>query len=336
MSDAMKAPPSSVAVKGGRTIGCSEGPSGGDRDAPFLERCKKLASDRLLGPAARMFRDQAGCPLHVAWTPCGALGWDGFEPVFCSETCPSEARSSMSGGRCAAFDHQRLLQMLTARDGSHGFLCPLDVRTIACKIVAGGRLLGIAFFQIDERHDCRSPAEIRKMRELLKFVVHDTVETVLAEVERGMIERMRDELETSRKVERGLRSTLHRMARAIDETTADPEAHEHADLVVNRMLEYADSLYCRPIGLAGFAERTGMNLSYLSHLFSVKMGMPFRTYLRRLRLDRARHLLSDPMQRISEVAYAVGYTDPNRFRLDFKSHTGLAPTKWRERFAADR
>lgn len=335
MSNAMKPRPSSVPEEAERTGGRSEGPPERVGDAPFLERCKKLAADRLLGPAAKMFRDQAGCPLHVAWTPCGALGWEGFEPVFCSQTCPSEARSSMPGGRCAEFDHQRLLQLLSARGGSHGFLCPLDVRTVACKVIAGGRLLGIAFFQIDERHGRPSLAEIRKMRQLLKFVVHDAVETVLAEVECGMIERMRDELDTSRKVERGLRSALHRMARAFDETAAEPAAHEHADLVVKRMLEYADSLYCRPIGLAGFAERTGMNLSYLSHLFSVKMGMPFRTYLRRLRMDHARHLLSDPMQRISEVAYAVGYTDPNRFRLDFKSHTGLAPSKWRERFAAE-
>lgn len=289
----------------------------------------------MLGPAAGVFREQAGCPLHVVWAPCGALGWEGFAPVFCSGTCPSDARANLPGGCCAEFDHGHLLRLLTADAGTHGFLCPLHVRTVACKMVAGDHLLGIAFFQIDERRERRDMAEIRRMWHLLKLIVHDTVETVLAEIEREMIDRMRDELETRRLVERGLRSTLHQMARAIDETAADPQVREHGELVVKRMLEYADSLYCRPIGLAGFAERAGMNLSYLSHLFSKTMGMPFRTYLRRLRMDRARHLLSGPMQRISEVAYAVGYTDPNRFRLDFKSHTGLAPSKWRERFAAN-
>lgn len=286
------------------------------------------------GPAARVFLEQAGCPLSVVWAPCGALGWDGFEPVFCSGTCPSEARENPGAGRCAEFDHGHLVHLLEAASGSHGFVCPLHVRTVACKVVVGGRLLGVAFFQLDESRARHDTAEVRRMWRLLKFVVHDTVETVLAEVEREMVERMREELEASLQVERGLRSTLHRMAGAMDEKAADPEALGHADLVVNRMLEYADALYSRPIGLAEFAERTGMNRSYLSHLFSKTMGMPFRSYVRRLRMDRARGLLSDPMQRISDVAYAVGYTDANRFRLDFKSHMGLAPSKWRERFAA--
>ena len=45
-------------------------------------------------------------------------------------------------------------------------------------------------------------------------------------------------------------------------------------------------------------------------------------------------MLSDPAKRIAEVAYAVGYTDPNRFRLAFKQWTGIAPRAWRETLRA--
>lgn len=307
-------------------------------DPMFIERCKKLAGRRLLGPAARLFRAQTGCLLHVAWAPCGALRWDGMPPSFCTNDCPPRVRrkSGLADGPCIEFDHGHLDRMLSSGARSHGFRCPLHIRTIARKIQAGDVLLGIAFFQTDEGRTEGGPSagDLKRMRGLLEFIVHDTVETVMAEIGREMIGRMKEELLASRRTEENLRNALHDVVPAIDGKSAAPQGSTHGELLVSRMVDYANTLYCRPIGLAAFAGEIGMNLSYLSHLFSTTMGMPFRTYLRRLRMDRARGLLSDPLQRISDVAYAVGYTDPNRFRLDFKEHTGLPPSRWRERFVA--
>jgi transcriptional regulator GlxA family with amidase domain len=52
--------------------------------------------------------------------------------------------------------------------------------------------------------------------------------------------------------------------------------------------------------------------------------------MREMRLEKARQLLGDPVNRIAEVASAVGYADENSFRLAFKKANGLAPAAWRE------
>lgn len=332
--------------------GCSTDVTGGDRggqrggsiapavprgeDPTFVERCKKLAGERLLGPGATLFREQTGLRLHVAWAPCGVLSWDEFSPEFCTRTCPPEVRGRPGDARCAEFDHNHLRHLLSGPSRSRGFVCPFHVRTVACKIQAGDLLLGIAFFQSFEppKNGAGHPpaGDLQRMRHLLNFVVHDAVETVMARIGREMIDGMKEELAAMRRKEDAECAFPHGAAGEHDSTGL--ESRSHADLIVRRILDYANALYGRPIGLAGFADEVGMNLSYLSHLFSTTMGMPFRSYLRQLRMDRARRLLADPMQRISDIAYAVGYSDPNRFRLDFKRMTGLPPSKWRERFAS--
>lgn len=294
----------------------------------------------MLGPAARLFEEQTGFVLQVVWAPSGALGWRDVPPSFCTDSCPLEARSRKDGGRCVEFDRGHLARMLTSRARSHGFLCPFHVRTVARKILAGDQVLGIAFFQVREETSGGPGAgsapgheDLKRARNLLKFVVHDTVETVLSEIEREWIDRLREELASSQRTECNLRTALHQLAPAMDGGPVSPEHRSHRDRIVARMLEYADTLYSRPVSLTEFARQAGMNRSYLSHLFSTSVGMPFRSYLKQLRIDRARGLLSDPLQRVSDVAYAVGYANPNRFRIDFKSQTGLAPSRWRERFA---
>jgi two-component system response regulator YesN len=72
------------------------------------------------------------------------------------------------------------------------------------------------------------------------------------------------------------------------------------------------------------------NAAYLSDLFSHAVGLPFKAYLTELRLEKAKELLVDPKYNVNEVAQAVGYAGADRFRLAFKQHTGLAPSRWRE------
>lgn len=104
----------------------------------------------------------------------------------------------------------------------------------------------------------------------------------------------------------------------------------HRERIVHRLLESAHERYDQPISLGLLAEELRMNVPRLSALFSSTVGIPFRSYLKLLRLEKAQRLLGDPLRRVSEIAYAVGYSDPNRFRLDFKERTGLSPTAWRD------
>ena len=84
--------------------------------------------------------------------------------------------------------------------------------------------------------------------------------------------------------------------------------------------------YAKPITLQHYARELGMNAAYLSDLFSHALGVPFKTYLTELRMEKAKELLGDPTKTASDVAYAVGYASENRFRFAFKKATGLSPS----------
>jgi two-component system response regulator YesN len=96
------------------------------------------------------------------------------------------------------------------------------------------------------------------------------------------------------------------------------------------MLDYIHAGYSGPISLKQFASEAHMNPAYLCTLFSQSVGVSFKRYLINLRMEKARELLRDPGNHIADIAYAVGYADPNRFFAAFKGHTGTSPTLWRK------
>jgi len=100
--------------------------------------------------------------------------------------------------------------------------------------------------------------------------------------------------------------------------------------LVQRMQEFIHEHYSHPIQLSDLATSMNLNASYLSSLFSTTLGVTFHHYLEEFRLARAKELLRDPVKRVSEVAYAVGYSNPNHFRSVFVSRVGLPPSAWRQ------
>ena len=137
----------------------------------------------------------------------------------------------------------------------------------------------------------------------------------------GPHEHEHEETKLRAELSRGLPGIVGESGRAEDES--------HTEQVVHRMLDYIQKGYVRPITLKECARNLEFNAAYLCALFSRTVGLPFKSYLTRLRLEKAKGLLSDPTRRISDVAYAVGYTNANQFRLVFKAATGLAPVTWR-------
>ena len=60
------------------------------------------------------------------------------------------------------------------------------------------------------------------------------------------------------------------------------------------------------------------------------VGMSPQDFLRRLRMQRACQLISRSTMNVSEVAFAVGFTDPKYFSRCFKKETGMSPREYRE------
>ena len=75
-----------------------------------------------------------------------------------------------------------------------------------------------------------------------------------------------------------------------------------------------------------------MSRTQLHRKITALTGKSTSIYLRSMRLQKARKLLKNPEMNISQVAFAVGFSDPNYFTRTFTEEFGITPSS----FKADR
>ena len=79
------------------------------------------------------------------------------------------------------------------------------------------------------------------------------------------------------------------------------------------------------------AKLTGTSARYLNVLFKTHAGTSVKTYLARVRVERARQLLAESTMNVSQIADTLGYADIYFFSKQFKQFTGESPTRYRSR-----
>lgn len=95
-------------------------------------------------------------------------------------------------------------------------------------------------------------------------------------------------------------------------------------------LEYIDRNFNRDLSLKYLAENVfHVNHAYLSYLISEQTGTNFTTYLRQVRMRKARELLADPALSVTDVALLSGYNSTSRFIQVFKRSEGITPKRMR-------
>jgi AraC family transcriptional regulator len=80
------------------------------------------------------------------------------------------------------------------------------------------------------------------------------------------------------------------------------------------------------------AREAGLSRFHFCRYFKKFTGMTPKKFLCRLRLEKARILLSNPEKRISEIAIEVGFDDLSNFIRHFKKYTGFTPGSYRKEF----
>jgi AraC-like DNA-binding protein len=66
-------------------------------------------------------------------------------------------------------------------------------------------------------------------------------------------------------------------------------------------------------------------------MFKKATGLTFTDYLGRVRVEKAKTLLSNPHLRVSEIAYTVGFQSLTHFNRVFHNLTGESPTHFRDK-----
>lgn len=89
--------------------------------------------------------------------------------------------------------------------------------------------------------------------------------------------------------------------------------------------------YNKSLSLQDVSKELYLNYKYLSRLFKEKTGVSFNEYKVRLKIDSAKEFLKASNCNIGEIAYKVGYQNPDSFMKMFKRSTGFTPSEYRSK-----
>ncbi|MGY2397914.1 helix-turn-helix transcriptional regulator [Pseudomonas sp. SDO5271_S396] len=99
---------------------------------------------------------------------------------------------------------------------------------------------------------------------------------------------------------------------------------------LRRVIQRMEQALDLDLSLDDFAEEAGLSRFYFSRLFHQATGHSPSQFFIRLRMARARELLSSTSQSIIQIALEVGYNSPAHFAQVFRRHTGMTPREYRQ------
>ena len=98
---------------------------------------------------------------------------------------------------------------------------------------------------------------------------------------------------------------------------------------LDQVKEFLHQHFTGPISLSEIARTADVHPVYLASAFRNRYGCSIGDYLRRLRVDLACRLMSQPQKSLIEISLAAGFSNQSHFTRVFKQHTGLTPARYR-------
>ncbi|HBU12374.1 MAG TPA: hypothetical protein DEB31_06520 [Clostridiales bacterium] len=103
---------------------------------------------------------------------------------------------------------------------------------------------------------------------------------------------------------------------------------------LNRIISKVQDRYAYGISLEELAESEGLNKYYLSHFIKKYLGLSFRQYVRRLRLEKATDLLIHTDRNKLDICVESGFSDYRYLCEAFHKEYGCTPTEFRDKHRA--
>ncbi len=104
-----------------------------------------------------------------------------------------------------------------------------------------------------------------------------------------------------------------------------------SDRPVARAMHFIKDHLADPIGVSDLAEAAEVSRSSLERRFRKALGCTPGQAIRKIRTDRALHMLADTDLPLLEIALACGFGGAPQFSAQIKTTTGLTPTEYRDR-----
>jgi AraC family transcriptional regulator len=92
---------------------------------------------------------------------------------------------------------------------------------------------------------------------------------------------------------------------------------------------YIEEHLAERISLAALAKLVRLSSYYFCRAFKQSFGVPPHRYHINRRIERAKALLANPAETVTEVGLALGFSETSSFSAAFRHTTGITPTEYR-------
>lgn len=95
-------------------------------------------------------------------------------------------------------------------------------------------------------------------------------------------------------------------------------------------IAYIKAHYNKDFNMAVVSNHVSMNYSLFSIAFKEYTGTNFVTYLKQIRMEKAKDYLENTTDKVSEISKKIGYENEKHFMKTFKVVYGVSPTEYRK------
>ena len=127
--------------------------------------------------------------------------------------------------------------------------------------------------------------------------------------------------------------SISRNMRLLSDASFSNVQQSYSSRRVEKVIEYMNSNFDKPVLLADAAKITNMTEVSFSRFFKSQTGVSFIDSLLEIRLGHASRMLIDTHQPVSEVAYNCGFNNISNFNRLFKKKKGCTPKEFKENYS---
>lgn len=104
---------------------------------------------------------------------------------------------------------------------------------------------------------------------------------------------------------------------------------------IMKIVEYIDEHYYEKLLLSEIAQKEGLSLYYLSHLFKEVLDMTFQDYVNKVRLEKAELLLLKTNHKIIDICLESGFSDRKYLKKMIFNKYNCGINEFRENYGID-
>ena len=177
--------------------------------------------------------------------------------------------------------------------------------------------------QIPQMFTCQLP-ELKNI-ELLEECVRTLTFAIASRSEQGEIDNLSEVLDEITDCARNYNIYVlnNLFLKAIEMMDADMGSRYSKR--VHTIIRYVHEHYQEDVTLYDLSKELDLSMIYISQLFKKEVGITFSAYLTKVRIEKAKQMLSTGRYKVYEVSKMVGYQTVQYFSTIFKKETGKKP-----------